>query len=145
MKKCPDSSLVVALAAVTMLSAGCSPGTFTLVDDVGYVPTTKLQFVDARAPDEKAVHTTMLSTSPGSCDYFIWQLGENLFSPPRLVLLQKDLEKTLGSKLNDKTITVVRYGIYLNQQRQQLERTASKGALYALATMLSVPNDCTRV
>jgi hypothetical protein len=75
--------------------------------------------VDARPAIERTTYA--LSQSIWSCDFGVYQLGDDLaFERPaaprldRIAGLKMDLARSLGARLNSRTLTVDHYDLYLN-------------------------------
>lgn len=116
-------------------------------------PSTTLKIVDERPAEQRASKDSQLSYLVTSCSYGIYRLADSITSPHKLELLRADLEKSLGSQLNDKTLTVWSYAIYRNSgkaMRSTAFAVAAGGAIGgALGGMLGslgpdVGPDCSR-
>jgi hypothetical protein len=88
----------------------------------GYENRTSTQnftIVDARPAVEKRTETLSFWTT--SCDYGIARMGDDASEPPRLEILRQDIEKALGEKVANASMTVTHYTMYLNAGRQLRE------------------------
>ena len=107
---------LVALCAVGMLMlSACS----SEMKKVAILPDFEPQpsmvgfaVVDGRPGMEKTENLSLWATS---CNFMFIRLGDNVTNPPRLVLLQRDLEKELGSRLANSTLVVTKYTVFENE------------------------------
>lgn len=95
-----------------------------------------LTLLDARPANERTTYA--LSDSIWSCDFGVYQLGDDLaFERPtaprldRIFGLKADLTRGLGARLNGRTLTVDHYDLYLNLTASQAG-VAPDGPLGAL-------------
>ena len=105
------------VAFTAALASVCQPlyaASATAPGDESIATATTFKFVDARPSEQKAMGNSQLSYWITSCSYGIHRLGDAKGSPRKLDLLRADLEKSLGGTLNDKTLTVSSYALYLN-------------------------------
>lgn len=101
---------------------------------------SKINFtlVDARPTEDKEFELGSIWAT--SCSLGIRRLGDDASSPARLEILRQDIEKKLGDKVANTTLTVTRYRMFLNRSRKMLDASESNGLVGALLT----PNDCTK-
>lgn len=105
--------LEVAVLVATLGLAGCYKQTAVLPNFRAQMADADPWVIDARPQSDKETeHLSLLATS---CDYGVRRLGDEKTVPPRLLLLQQDLEDRLGPLVQGRTLTVTRYAIYFNR------------------------------
>ncbi|HZC16130.1 MAG TPA: hypothetical protein VE309_05165 [Caulobacteraceae bacterium] len=114
------SSLRAALAGFLLIFAGAVFGQAPTSPP----PPTAFTLVDARPARERTTYS--LSESIWSCDFGVYQLGDDLaFERPasprldRIAGLKADLARGLGARLAGRTLTVDHYDLYLNLTASQ--------------------------
>jgi len=125
---------------------GCLSQTAVMQDFKEGPPIAGLNLVDARPAEDKS--SEFLSVWISSCDYGIRRLGDEKTVPPRLALLQRDMEESLGDQLINKTIVVTRYRIFFNKSADLLQgnpgnRSGVIGPI-VMAAVTPGPDSCGR-
>lgn len=129
------------LAALAVLGAsaltGCNPYLVNLRHDE-LRPNAGFTFVDARPGGQKSSGNESLLIT--SCDYGIYRLGDDKFTPDRVAVLRSDLDRALGAELAGRKVTLKNYTVHFNlsgRLRGQVAATHS-GAIHALMNDQSV-------
>lgn len=126
----------VFVCAAPLLLSGCV-ATNTVIPGYDNQPSTRgFTIVDARPAEEKKTETLSFWTT--SCDYGIYRMGDDASAPPRLEMLRQDIEKALGDKVANTSLTIAHYAMYLNASRQLRELNPAR---HALIGMIMTP-DC---
>lgn len=102
----------LAAAVIVCALAGCASPVVVLSEFRPAENAAKLQIVDARPEKERS--TEFISLSITNCDYGIRRLGDETPVPSRLVVLQSDLVRSLGTSAYGKVVTVAHYTIHSN-------------------------------
>ncbi len=91
---------------------------------------SKINFtvVDARPGEEKTSERP--SVWAKACEFGVVRMGDDVSAPTRMIILQKDIENRLGSRVANTTLTVTRYRMFLNTSRweRSIDEAAAFGA-----------------
>jgi len=146
MKNCVGAT--IAAGTVFALSSFAAHAVSVSGADKAVFPGSALKITDARPAEQQASDYTQLSHWVSSCSYGIYRLGDSATSPGKLELLKIDLEKSLGGQLNDKTLIVSSYVMYLNARQEMLKGNAfgnyATGGLIGSLMVGSFESDCTK-
>ncbi|MCM2333074.1 MAG: hypothetical protein NDI82_03900 [Anaeromyxobacteraceae bacterium] len=129
------------LAALAVLGAtaltGCNPYLVNLRHDE-LRPTAGFTFVDARPEDQKSSGNESLLIT--SCDYGIYRIGDDKFTPDRVAVLRSDLDRALGAELAGRKVTLKAYTVHFNLSERLRGQVAAShsGLIPALMNDTSV-------
>lgn len=114
--------------ALSVFLSGCV-ATNTVIPGYTDQPS-KINFliVDAR-PDEEKTTERMYELIGDSCNAGITQIGDDASAPSRLTILQQDIERKLGQRLSNTSLTVTRYRMYLNKHKGTIDKILPKDKL----------------
>lgn len=139
---CGRRYLYVAIVCGIGMLAGCASQTAVMPDFRDRPSAISLNIVDERPSEDKT--SDIGSVWATSCDLSIYRLADEATVPSRLVLLQRDLEDSLGKQLAGRTIRITRYRIFINKgEAARAMDPAQNSPVGALVAAVAKPSEDT--